>query len=123
MNSKRKILKINGEVLTNGKKMCKKNISKRSFDMGSYVDMIRGYEVLEKVGKMEKMINKLGDMICIMNKRIANIESIVEKDMKKDIMIDDLNHKLHCMKIDNDELKYKLEMENNNKDDIKDFYC
>jgi len=34
-----------------------------------------------------------------------------------------LNHKLHCMKIDNDELKYKLEMENNNKDDIKDFYC
>lgn len=123
MNSKRKIsLKINGEdmKLRGNKRMCKKGISKRSAKLGGYVDMIRGFEMMDKVDKMGKMVEKMMEMMDGMNKRVANIESIVEKDIKKDLEIDELNHSIKCLKLNNDELKYKLEKDG--KEIKNDFY-
>lgn len=120
MNSKRKISSnINGNGMDN-KRMCKKSISKRSANLGGYVDMIRGFDMMEKVDKMGKMVGKMMEIMEVMNKRVANIESIVEKDIKKDLEIDELNHSIKCLKLNNDELKYRL---NKNGKEIKnDFY-
>jgi len=114
MNSKRKFsFKINGEdmKLRDNKRMCKKGISKRSANLGGYVDNV------DKVGKM---VGKMMEMMKVMNKRVANIESIVEKDIKKDLEIDELNHSIKCLKLNNDELKYKLEKDG--KEIKNDFY-
>lgn len=117
MNSKRKIsLKINGDelLLREKKRKCKKGISKRSAKLGGYFNM------MDKFDKMDKMVEKMMEMMNVMNKRVANIESIVEKEIKKDIEIDELNHSIKCLKLNNDELKYKLEKDG--KEIKNDFY-
>ena len=123
MKSKRKIsVKINGDelLLREKKRKCKKGISKRSAKLGGYVNMIRGFDMMDKFDKMDKMVEKMMEMMNVMNKRVANIESIVEKEIKKDIEIDELNHSIKCLKLNNDELKYKLEKDG--KEIKNDFY-
>lgn len=53
------------------------------------------------------------------NAKVNRVETILENDLKKDIVIEDLTHNLHCMKLNNEELKYKL---NNDKNDNYCFY-
>jgi hypothetical protein len=112
MNSKRKIsLKFNDNdiKLRDNKRICKNGISKRIAELDNYFNMVSNFDIIEKIDKMVKTMEKIKNMMEVMNKRVANIESIVEKDIKKDLEIDELNHSIKCLKLNNYELKYKLE--------------
>lgn len=123
----------------NTKRMCKKAVFKNDMFLGFPFqeklgnDAIFNYnEELEKHEKqgekelfksmnksMNKMMNKMMNKINIMSEKIVNIENMLEKDNEKSLKIDDLSYQLNCIKINNEELKYRI----NKKSDNIDYYA
>ena len=119
----------------NTKRMCKKTVFKNDIYLGFPFqeklgnDTIFNYnEELEKQEKQEekelfksmnKLMNKMMKKINIMSEKIVNIENMLEKDNEKSLKIDDLSYQLNCIKINNEELKYRI----NKKGDKIDYYA
>lgn len=121
MSSKRKTSSFNKEKIV--KRMCKRSVNlggNRFFDNFQYSKLNEKIEEFDKkMEKMEKSIEKIMDFMKEINTKVNKVETILDNDLKKDIVIDDLTHNLHCMKLNNEELKYKL---NNDKNDNYCFY-
>jgi len=121
MYSKRKTSSFNKEKIV--KRMCKRSVNlegNRFFNNFQYFNLNEKIEEFDKkMEKMEKSIKKIMDFMKEINTKVNKVETILDNDLKKDIVIDDLTHNLHCMKLNNEELKYKL----NNKNDKNDNYC
>lgn len=122
MSSKRKTSSFNKEKIV--KRICKRSVNlegNRFFNNFQYSNLNEKIEEFDKkMEKMEKSIKKIMDFMKEINTKVNKVETILDNDLKKDIVIDDLTHNLHCMKLNNEELKYKL---NNNKNDKNDNYC
>lgn len=121
MSSKRKTSSFNKEKIV--KRMCKRSVNlagNQFFDNFQNSKLTKKMEEFDKrMGKMEKSIEKIMDFMREINAKVNRVETILENDLKKDIVIEDLTHNLHCMKLNNEELKYKL---NNDKNDNYCFY-
>lgn len=128
MSSKRKTSSFNREK--NVKRICKRSVNLGGSRFFNNFQNSKLYEDIEKtnkkieefdkrMGKMEKFIEKIMDFMREINAKVNRVETILENDLKKDIVIEDLTHNLHCMKLNNEELKYKL---NNDKNDNYCFY-
>ena len=126
MSSKRKTSSFNKEK--NVKRICKRSVNlggNRFFNNFQYSKLSEDIEKTNKkmenfdkrMDKMEKSIEKIMDFMKGINGKVNRVETILDNDLKKDIVIDDLTHNLQCMKLNNDELKYKL------KNDKKENYC
>ena len=126
MSSKRKTSSFNKEKIV--KRMCKSSVNLEgnrffnnfqysNFQYSNLNEKIEEFD--KKMEKMEKSIKKIMDFMKEINTKVNKVETILDNDLKKDIVIDDLTHNLHCMKLNNEELKYKL----NNKNDKNDNYC
>ena len=119
----------------NTKRMCKKTLFKHDmfldfpfqeklgndaiFNYNEELDKHEKQEENELLKSMNKMMNKMMNKINSMSKKIVNIENMLEKDNEKSLMIDDLNYQLNCIKINNEELKYRI----NKKPDNIDYYA
>jgi hypothetical protein len=121
MSSKRKTSSFNKEKIV--KRICKRSVNlagNQFFDNFQNSKLTKKMEEFDKrMGKMEKSIEKIMDFMREINAKVNRVETILENDLKKDIVIEDLTHNLHCMKLNNEELKYKL---NNDKNDNYCFY-
>lgn len=73
----------------------------------------------QEMKELSKLISKMMDKMNVMNKKIANIENMLEKDNEKSLKIDDLSYQLNSIKIHNEELKYRI----NKKGDNIDYYA
>ena len=126
MSSKRKTSSFNREKIV--KRICKRSVnlggnrffnnfqnSKLSEDIEKTNKKIEEFD--ERMGKMEKSIEKIMDFMREINAKVNRVETILDNDLKKDIVIEDLTHNLRCMKLNNDELEYKL------KNKKKNNYC
>ena len=122
MSSKRKTSSFNKEKIV--KRMCKRSVNlegNRFFNNFQYSNLNEKIEEFDKkMEKMEKSIKKIMDFMKEINTKVNKVETILDNDLKKDIVIDDLTHNLHCMKLNNEELKYKLNIDKNDKNDN---YC
>ena len=119
MSSKRKTSSFNREKIV-------KRICKRSVNLGGnrFLDNFQNSKLSKKIeefdkrmGKMEKSIEKIMEFMKEINAKVNRVETILDNDLKKDIVIEDLTHNLRCMKLNNDELEYKL------KNKKKNNYC
>ena len=119
MSSKRKTSSFNREKIV--KRICKRSVNlagNQFFDNFQNSKLTKKMEEFDKrMGKMEKSIEKIMEFMKEINAKVNRVETILDNDLKKDIVIDDLTHNLQCMKLNNDELKYKL------KNDKKENYC
>lgn len=119
MSSKRKTSSFNKEKIV--KRICKRSVNlagNQFFDNFQNSKLTKKMEEFDKrMGKMEKSIEKIMEFMKEINAKVNRVETILDNDLKKDIVIEDLTHNLQCMKLNNDELKYKL------KNDKKENYC
>jgi len=126
MSSKRKTSSFNREKIV--KRICKRSVNlggSRFFNNFQNSKLCEDIEKTNKkieefdkrMGKMEKSIEKIMDFMKEINAKINRVETILDNDLKKDIVIEDLTHNLQCMKLNNDELEYKL------KNKKKNNYC
>lgn len=119
MSSKRKTSSFNKEKIV--KRICKRSVNlagNQFFDNFQNSKLTKKMEEFDKrMGKMETSIEKIMEFMKEINAKVNRVETILDNDLKKDIVIEDLTHNLQCMKLNNDELKYKL------KNDKKENYC
>lgn len=102
----------------NVKKMCKKEILKQDLSTPGifFSSLFQEDSEKKEIKELSKLISKMMDKMIIMNKKIANIENILENDNEKSLKIDDLSYQLNSIKIDNEELKYEIKKKNDNID-------
>ena len=119
MSSKRKTSSFNKEKIV--KRICKRSVNlegNRFFDNFQNSRLTKKIEEFDKrMEKMEKSIEKIMGFMKEINAKVNKVETILENDLKKDIVIEDLTYNLQCMKLNKDELEYKL------KNKKKNNYC
>lgn len=119
MSSKRKTSSFNREKIV--KRICKRSVNlagNQFFDNFQNSKLTKKMEEFDKrMGKMEKSIEKIMEFMKEINAKVNRVETILDNDLKKDIVIEDLTHNLQCMKLNYDELEYKL------KNKKKNNYC